>query len=135
MYISLQPTLTANRVPWPAFADVASKLGFLGVDLIDLRKAQEAGVEETLAVLVRNRLKPAVMDLPVQFRNDDAAFAESVKSLEAAASFAAAIRCPRMTTWIMSSSETPKDELWKRYRSRFQQCSEVLGKHGVRLGL
>ena len=44
MYISLQPALTAGRVPWPEFARLASRLGFPGVD-VDLTKAQAAGVD------------------------------------------------------------------------------------------
>ena len=134
MYISLQPTLTAGRVPWPEFARLASRLGFPGVD-VDLTKAQAAGVDATLAVLAQNRLKAAVVGLPVEFRKDDAAFSDSLKGLSEAARFSASIGCPRMTTWIMSSSEVPKEELWKTFRSRFHQCSEVLGEHGVRLGL
>ncbi|MBC8164457.1 MAG: sugar phosphate isomerase/epimerase [Bryobacteraceae bacterium] len=134
MYISLQPTLTAGRVPWPEFAKLGAKLGFLGVD-VDLARAQQAGSDATVALLSQLRVKPAVVGLPVEFRKDDAAFTESLKGLDAAAKFAASIGCPRMTTWIISSSEIPKEELWKTYRSRFQQCAAVMGESGVRLGL
>ena len=134
MYISLQPTLTAGRVPWPDFARLASKLGFLGVD-VDLGKAQQAGVDATLTLLAQTRLKPAVVNLPVEFRKDDAAFSDSLKGLDAAGKFSSQIGCPRMTTWIMSSSDLPKEEQWNIFRSRFTQCSEILGKHSVRLGL
>ena len=30
MYISMNPTLTANRVPWPEFARLAAKTGYPG---------------------------------------------------------------------------------------------------------
>lgn len=134
MYISLQSTLTAGRVPWPEFARLASKLGYLGTD-VDLGRAQAAGVDATLALLAETRLKPAVVNLPVEFRKDDETFNSTLAKLEPAAKFAAQIGCPRMTTWVMSSSDLPKDEQWKQFRGRFRQCSEVLGKHGVRLGL
>lgn len=133
MYISLQSTLTAGRVPWPEFARLAAKVGFLGTD-VDLGKAQAAGLEATMALLAQTRLKPAVVGLPVEFRKDDTAFNDTVKGLDAAGKFAAQMGCPRMTTWILSSSDLPKEEQWKIFRGRFAQCAEILGKHGVRLG-
>jgi sugar phosphate isomerase/epimerase len=134
MYISLQSTLTAGRVPWPEFARLAAKLGYLGTD-VDLGRAQAAGVDATLALLAETRLKPAVVGLPVEFRKDDETFQTTLAKLDAAAKFAAQIGCPRMSTWIMSSSDLPKEEQWKIFRARFRQCGEILSKHGVRLGL
>jgi sugar phosphate isomerase/epimerase len=134
MYVALNGTLTAGgKLSWPEFARLAAKTGYLGVD-VNLGSATQDGVEKTQALLAELRLKPAVVGLPVEFRKDDAAFRESFKLLAPAARFSAAIGCPRMSTWIMSSSETPKAELWKTYRSRFSECAKVLGDHGVRLG-
>ena len=134
MYISLQSTLTAGRVPWPEFARLAAKLGYGGVD-VPLSSAIEAGVEPTRALLRDLRLKPAVLGLPVEFRKDDAAFQESLVKLPEAARFAVAIGCPRMSTGIMSSSETPKAELRKQYLDRFRACNGILAPLDVRLGL
>ncbi|MBC7928740.1 MAG: sugar phosphate isomerase/epimerase [Bryobacteraceae bacterium] len=134
MYISLQSTLTAGRVPWPEFARLAAKLGYMGTD-VDGKRAQDAGLDATLTLLAQTRLKPAVVNLPVEFRKDDAAFTESLKGLDEAGKFAAQIGCPRMTTWIMSSSDLPKEEQWKIFRDRFTQCGQILSRHSVRLGL
>ena len=134
MYVALNGTLTAGRVPWPEFAHLASRLGYGGVD-VDLGKAMNEGIDSTRALLKELRLKPAVVGLPVEFRKDDATFRESLKKLGEAAHFSASIGCPRMATWIMSSSETPKEELRKIYLDRFRACSDVLKKSGVRLAL
>jgi sugar phosphate isomerase/epimerase len=134
MYIALNGTLTAGRVPWPQFAELAAKTGYLGVD-VNLGSAMQAGVEATHTLLARLRLRPAVVGLPVEFRKDDEAFRQGFSKLDEAAKFSAAIGCPRMGTWIMPSTETPKAELYKIYLSRFRAISEVLGKHGVRLAL
>lgn len=134
MYIALNGTLTAGRVPWPQFAELAAKTGFLGVD-VDLGRAMQAGSEATQALLARLRLRPSVVGLPVEFRKDDTAFQQGFAKLDEAAKFAATIGCPRMATWIMPSTETPKEELYKTYLSRFRAIAEVLGKHGVRLAL
>ena len=56
------------------------------------------------------------------------AFQQGMAKLEEAARFTAAIGCPRMGTWIMPSTETPKDELRKTYLARFQAVAQVLAK-------
>jgi sugar phosphate isomerase/epimerase len=134
MYVALNGTLTAGRAPWPEFAHLAARTGFPGVD-VDLGKAMNDGIDSTRALLSELKLKPAVVGLPVEFRKDDATFRDGLKKLNEAARFAAAIGCPRMGTWIMSSSETPKDELRKLYQERFSACGGVLARQKVRLGL
>ena len=81
------------------------------------------------------KIKPAVIDFPVEFRKDDATFKASLTQLEAAARFAAAIHCPRMMTYIMPSSDTPKDELRQTYKKRFTESARILADSNVRLGL
>ncbi len=76
-----------------------------------LKPAMQAGAEATKSLLAQLKVRPAVFDFPVEFRKDDATFREGLAHLSEAARFAAAIHCPRMVTYIMSSSDTPKDEL------------------------
>jgi len=77
-----------------------------------------AGVQATRGLLDELKIKPAIVDLPVEFRKDDAAFRASLPKLEEAAPFAVAIGCPRMITWLMSSSPMPKDELRRVFLTR-----------------
>ncbi|HYO81517.1 MAG TPA: sugar phosphate isomerase/epimerase family protein [Bryobacteraceae bacterium] len=134
MYVSLNGTLTAGRLGWPEFAELAAKAGFLGVDL-NLGKAMEAGLEQTRTLLAKLRLKPAISGLPVEFRKDDTLFQQGMGKLDEAARFTALLGCPRMSTWIMPSSDLPKPEQRKIYLDRFQAVAAVLAKHNVRLGL
>ncbi|MDQ6664079.1 MAG: sugar phosphate isomerase/epimerase [Acidobacteriota bacterium] len=134
MYLALNATLVANRVPWPEFARLAAKAGFPGVD-VALTPAMQAGLGPTRELLEQLKLKPAVVGLPTEFRKDDATFRAGLSELADAAAFSAAIGCPRMTTYLMPSSETPKAELWKTYRERFHDCADVLARSHVRLGL
>jgi sugar phosphate isomerase/epimerase len=134
MYLSLNPTIVAGRVPWPEFARLAAKVGFPGVD-VDLGAAMKAGLSVTNALLAELKIKPAAINLPVEFRKDDAVFAQDLDKLGDAASFSAAIGCPRMVTWIMPSSKTPKAELRTLYLKRFRACADVLARSHVRLGL
>ncbi len=134
MFLSLNSVLISGRVGWPDFARLAARTGFPGTDVM-LKPAMQAGVGATNTLLAGLNLKPAVLDFPVEFRKDEATFQQGLASLSDAAAFAAAIQCPRMITWIMSSSDTPKDELRRLYKQRFTASARILAQHNVRLGL
>ena len=121
-------------MPWPEFARLAAKVGYPGVD-VDLGAAMKAGLDATNNLLEDLKLRPAAVNFPVEFRKDDATFRKDLEKLGDASSFAAAIGCPRMVTWIMSSSKTPKAELRALYLRRFTAAADVLARSHVRLGL
>jgi sugar phosphate isomerase/epimerase len=123
-----------GRVHWPDFARLAAQTGFPGTDIM-LRPAMEAGVSATNDLLAGLKIRPAVIEFPVEFRKDDATFKASLAQLDAVAQFAAAIHCPRMMTYIMPSSDTPKDELRQTYKQRFTESARILARSNVRLGL
>jgi len=134
MYISMQSTLAAGRVQWPEMARLAARIGFGGTD-VSLTSAMEQGLDATTSLLAGLKLKPAVTGLPVEFRKDETAFQQGLEKLEAVAQFSAAIGCPRMTTWILPSSDTPKAELRETYKARFRKCADILARSRVRLGI
>lgn len=133
MFLSLNSVLLSGRVGWPEFAHVAARAGYPGVDIMG--SAVEAGPSATKALLKELHLRPAVLDFPVNFRKDDATFEASLAKLEPVAKFAAEIDCARMFTYILSSSDTPKDELRATYKKRFTAAAKLLAKYNIRLGL
>ena len=134
MYLSLQSTLVAGRLKWPEFARLAHHTGFPGTD-VSTTQAMEYGTAPSIALLSGMNLKPAVCSLPVEWRKDQATFDRELAQLRAAAQFAAAIGCPRMSTWVMSSSELPKAEQRAIWKKSFQAIASILAESGVRLGL
>lgn len=135
MYPSLNRTLVnGKKVEWREFAALAHHFGYPGVD-VDLAPAMKEGAMQTKDFLASKALKPAVVGCPVNFREDDAKFNETLKGLPEAAKFASEIGCPRMTTWVMPSFDAPKAEMWKLLRARFGAIAEVLADHNVRFGL
>ncbi|HET9318227.1 MAG TPA: sugar phosphate isomerase/epimerase family protein [Bryobacteraceae bacterium] len=134
MYLSLNSTLVAGRVPWPEFARLAARVGFPGVDVSTSGVIKE-GLEATRALFDELKLKPAVAGLPVEFRKDEATFRSDLAKLEEAAQLVAAIGCPRMNTYIMSSSDRPKAEQRKIYKERLGAAANILARSHVRLGL
>ncbi len=135
MYPSLNRTLVSGKkVEWREFAALAHHFGYPGVD-VDLGPAMKEGAEQTKDFLAGKALKPAVVGCPVNFREDDAKFRDTLKGLPEAAKFAAEIGCPRMTTWVMPSFDAPKAEMWALLRSRFGEIAKVLRDSNVRFGL
>lgn len=134
MFLSLNSVLLQSRISWPDFARLAARIGFPGTDIM-LGPAMQAGANATNELLSSLKVRPAVIEFPVEFRKDDATFKASLTHLDRAARFAAAIHCPRMMTYIMPSSETPKDELRQIYKQRFTEAARILAHFNVRLGL
>ncbi len=134
MFLSLNSVLIGGRVPWPDFARLAAKVGFPGTD-VDLDAAMKLGISATKDLLAELNLRPACLNFPVEFRKDDATFQAGMPKLRDAAVFAAGIGCPRMMTYLMSSSTTPKAELRKTYLERFSEAAHTLSDANVRLGL
>jgi sugar phosphate isomerase/epimerase len=134
MYLALNGVPTGGNLSWPDFARLASTTGFGGVDLM-LGPAMADGVERTRTLLKELRLRPAFASLPVEYRKDDATFRAGLPKLEDAAPFCAAIGCPRLMTAISASTDTPKDELRRIYKTRFTECANILARSHCRLGL
>jgi sugar phosphate isomerase/epimerase len=134
MFLSLNSVLIQNRVPWPDFAKLAARVGFPGTDVM-LDAAMKEGVSATRDLLAQLKLRPAIFDFPTEFRKDDATFSAGLPKLKQAAAFASAIGCPRMMTYIMSSSPIPKEELRAIYKKRFTEAGRILAEYNVRLGL
>jgi len=134
MFLSLNAVPIGGKPTWPEFAQLASRTGFLGVDVM-LDAAMADGVQKTKAMLADLKLKPAFISLPVEFRKDDDTFKAGLPKLEDAGPFASAIGCPRMMTYLLSSSTVPKDELRRTYKARLGQCANILARSHCRLGL
>jgi len=134
MFLSLNSVLIGGRVPWPDFARLAAKVGFPGTD-VDLDAAMKLGINATKDLLEELQLRPACLNFPVEFRKDEDTFQKGMPKLREAGVFAAGIGCPRMMTYIMSSSPIPKAELRKTYLERFTEAAHTLSDTNVRLGL
>ncbi|HZL57727.1 MAG TPA: sugar phosphate isomerase/epimerase family protein [Bryobacteraceae bacterium] len=134
MYPAYNAQLTGGRIQWPESAALAAKAGFPGVD-VGILAAMKNGLETTRGTLAGLKLKPAAVDLPVDFRKDEETFQKGLRLLPDVSSFAAAIGCPRMVTYILSSSDKPKPEQRKIYLDRFRAVADILARSHVRLGL
>jgi sugar phosphate isomerase/epimerase len=139
MFVSLNGALTAGKnVGWPAFARLAARVGYGGVDW-SLGPAETEGLERTKALFAELHIKPTITNLPMArplpFAGEEAAFREALVKLADEAAFSEGIGCRKMMVVLPPTGPSPKDEYRKLVRDRIAAVSEVLQKSNVRLGL
>jgi sugar phosphate isomerase/epimerase len=133
MFVSLNPSLT-RAMPWQEFAQLAARLGYGGVDVM-LDSTMKDGAAATRKLLSSLNLRPGAINLPVRFGGEEAQYADDLKRLDAAATFAAEVDCPRMVAVLPPASATPKPEYRKVIRDRVATIARALARSDVRLGL
>ena len=118
--------------------DYAAKYGFDAVDA-DTRYLSTLSDSELQGLLEEMKSKKVVWGLagvPVNFRQDDAAFNETLKAFPAQAATLRKAGVRRMTTWISPSS---KDRTYvvnfRLHATRLREIAKVLNDNGLRLGL
>lgn len=120
-------------------AALAARHGFQGIAFNAGQAAglmEEGRLDELEALHETHGLRPGAMGLPVQFRQDEAAFEQGLAGLARQAKAAEAMGCTRCATWIMpASNDLPLDENFELHRRRLRACAEILGEHGLSLGL
>lgn len=135
MYATLSAGAIGVRVPFEEAARLAAKNGFEGIT-VSTADVEKLGIDRLRRLLQDNGLLPAVTDLPVEFRRDEATFEEGMSRLPGFARTMASLGCTRITTWFPPCHETlPYDEHFQQLRSRTARICEVLARHGLRYGL
>lgn len=139
MYKMLSAGAIGVRGTTAELAALAQRRGFGGLEFNSAEAADlmDRGELETLAAIYRmHGLRVGAMGLPVQFRQDDAAFQRDLAALTRHAKAAEAMGCTRCATWLLpASDDLTYEQNFERHRSRLKACAEVLGEHGCRLGL
>lgn len=118
--------------------EYAAKYGYDAVDA-DARFLASLSPGEFSALLEGMKAKKlhwGLAGVPVEFRKDDSAFRDSVKTFPATAAVLQKAGVTRMTTWI--SPGHPELTFLQNLRihaARLRDVATVLGDHGLRLGL
>lgn len=118
--------------------EYAARYGF---DAIDADGKYLAGLSQTdlgllLATMQAKKVGWAMAGLPVDFRKDDGAFRESLKSFSEFAAGLERAGVTRCTTWITpASSDRTYMENLRTHAQRLREAAGVLQDHRVRLGL
>ncbi len=134
MFVSLNGAVSRG-VAWPDNARLAARLGYGGIDW-SLGPAKQAGVDATRALFAELKLKPTVVNLPLQgpLNGDDASFREKLPALAEDAAFISAVGGRNLMMVLSPSSPRPRDEQRKLVVDRMKAVAEVLAKSNLRLG-
>jgi sugar phosphate isomerase/epimerase len=119
-------------------AALAHRYGFEGVDPDAglLARLSDADLKRLLDDLASKGLKFGAAGLPVEFREDEAAFNEGLKKLPDAAKALARAGIRRVSTWVVPSSHSLTYlQNFRTHAYRLRECASVLADHGQRLGL
>lgn len=140
--VSMIPTLTqvtAGRgLSLNEYIALAQRHGFVGVEysILDAARAVESnGFKAVAGWFEQAGVLPAVFDLPVEWRKDEAAFESDLARLSALAKLAQDLDCTRCTTWVLPAIDGPAEEYSARSIKRLGEAARVLEEQGLRLGL
>ena len=115
--------------------ELASKHGFESVQPFP-RDLLRDGVQSHVEALRKSGLRWASAGLSVEFRNSDAEFDTSMADLPRNAEALGRAGVDRVGTWLRPSSDDMTYlQNFKRTAGRLRRVAEVLGEHGLRLGL
>ena len=138
MFISLPPWAVARNVGWPEQARLAARVGYGGIDWA-FGPAKQAGVDATKALLGELKIRPTIVNLPMQnpLAGDEAAFTARLPQLEEDAAFAAAIGCRNFQLVLGATvpAGQTRAQRWDLVRGRLAAIGGVLARHNMRLGL
>lgn len=136
MFISLNGSVAPRVGPWPEAARLAARLGYGGVDW-SLAPARAAGLDATKALFADLKIRPTILNLPLQqpFAGDDDAFKEKLSQLADDAAFVSAVGGERMMLVLSPASALPKDQQRELVVRRMSAIAGVLQPHRIRLGM
>ena len=122
----------------PTAIALANQHGFESVapDAGHLGRLSDGQLSELLGDLKSKGLAWGAAGLPVEFRNDDAAFRAGMGELPAFASALKRAGATRVGTWISPGhGRLPYVANFRQHARRLRDVAVVLGDHGLRLGL
>jgi len=137
MFISLPPWAVARNVGWPEQARLAARVGYAGIDWA-FGPARTAGLDATKALLAEIKIRPTIVNLPMQspLDGEEPAFKAQLPKLADDAAFSASIGCHNFMLVLRATTGGPsKEERWKIVRDRLAALGEVLAKSDMRLGI
>jgi sugar phosphate isomerase/epimerase len=139
MFLNLNTGVIGVSATLEKCAKFAAEYGFAGIDFsieeaADL--ADRLGLEQVRALFDSAGLKPGAWGMPVNFRQDEAAWRSGLARLPRLAKTAHALGAKRTATWIMpADDERDFDANFAFHVGRLKPIGEILADHDIRFGL
>jgi sugar phosphate isomerase/epimerase len=137
--IELSPGLIGVKANFAQTLDYAIQYGYEAIhpSTHEVMKEYSAGqLNEMLARMKAHNLSYGSMNIPVEYRKDEAKFKEDLKELKAFCQTMEKQKASLINTWIFPShSELTYNENMRQHAQRLGECAKVMKDHGIRLGL
>ena len=136
MIATLNGVTAGGGLTLPDFVALAAKTGFKGVD-ISIEAAQQMTLAQARDLFAQHNVLPTTINLPVEWRGDDATFKLNLKTLSGKAKFAWQLGISRCCTYVLPSpsGDETAAEYAKRSIKRFASIAEILADYEIQLGL
>ncbi len=134
----LNPGAIGVRANQKELLDLAAEHGFDAIVAFPQALAEMDGgeLQDLLEEMQRKGISWGAAGLPVQFRESEQKFREDMEALPRLAVALQRAGVTRSNTWIMPTHATlTYRENFAQHSERLQEVANVLGHHGVRLGL
>lgn len=113
----------------------AAEYGFGAVDIDAKALEDRLGTDGARELLEQHGVRIGAIGLPVEWRGPEREFRQGLERLAAAAAAAERLGCDACCTYILPSTDEKPAPFMAAAVRRLRICAEVLGAHGIRLGL
>ena len=135
MYRALVGGAISVKVPFARECELAQQYGFRGIG-VSMGPIGELGIDGVQQLLDTHDLVAGLAGMPVNFREDDAAFEEGLAELPRFAQAMTELGCTRAATWIKPWHETlTYEQNFQQLRERTSRICNILEPYGLRYGL
>jgi sugar phosphate isomerase/epimerase len=137
--IELSPGLIGVKANFAQTLDYAIQYGYEAIHPFtqEVMKEYSAGqLSEMLARMKAHNLSYGSINIPVEYRKDEAKFREDLKGLKAFCQTMEKQKASLINTWIFPSHpELTYNENMQQHGQRLGECAKIMKDHGIRLGL
>lgn len=137
--IALNPGIIGVKANFAQTLDYAIQYGYEAISPYTqevMKDYSAAQLNEITARMKAHDISYDSINIPVEFRRDDAVFQEGLKDLPKFCEAMQRQGATRINTWIISShNELTYNENMRQHASRLGACAKIMNDYGVRLGL
>lgn len=134
MIPSLSTVTAGGGLSLPEQVALCARHGFAGLE-ISIGSVRDMGIEEARSLFQNADVAPVAFGLPVEWRKDEATFAQDLAELPMLAKLAADLGVTRCTTYVFPSTDAPIEEYIATSKRRFAAIAEILAEQHINFGL
>lgn len=137
--IALNPGIIGVKANFAETLDYAIKYGYEAISPYTqevMNDYSDARLNEIRAKMKAHNISYDSINIPVEYRRDEATFKEGLKDLPKFCETMQRQGATRINTWIISThNELTYNENMRQHAGRLAECAKIMNDYGIRLGL